>query len=648
MKTMRRIVVLRAALASLAYASAAAGAAEMLLVEKDASRAPTVVAHDAPPETAHAAGDLADYIEKIGGARPAIIVGQPDPAPARAIWVGPSPKLAALLPDLKLDFQHPEEILIACDGRHLVIAGRDRVVEGTQIEHGTANAVYTFLQKHLGVRWLWPGRLGEDIVKRDTITVPALEYRFAPPFRQRSMRRRQYGPERERPTADWYRFQRIALHSLRMHAGHAFTDWWEKYHEAHPDYFALKPDGSRSVHRDPRDVKLCISNPRVWAQWLDNAEKWLRDHPAEMMVSASPNDSSGECVCEACRAWDHPQGPPITLYGKPYVALTDRHVKFWNILARGLKQRFPEREVQVGAWAYSCYRTPPMAEVLEPNIAIGFVGHFPLAGDEVRQREKDIWRGWARKASSLVFRPNLFWYSGGFVGLPAVAMRKTMEDFRFLAENRGAGIDVDSIPEYWATHGVQLYLMMQLAWDPLQDGPALLEDYYRRGFGPAAAAVARYFDLMEKAHDRITEIPGFRHSSGLRYLALQFYEAVYTDELLSQADELLREAEAGVTAAADVYRQRVAFLRIGLDFTRLQLQIMHTMDRVRESRGKEAEAVQRAIELCGAREELFRRGEDWFALNPAGFRSYCRIRKMDDYLGPPSASPRNHQEVPQP
>ena len=77
------------------------------------------------------------------------------------MWIGYQPALDELFPDLDFDFKHPEEILIAASGTHVVIAGRDRwdpehlTVEGIderivgrQQEYGTVNAVYTFLQDH--------------------------------------------------------------------------------------------------------------------------------------------------------------------------------------------------------------------------------------------------------------------------------------------------------------------------------------------------------------------------------------------------------------------------------------------------------------------------------------------------------------------
>lgn len=45
---------------------------------------------------------------------------------------------------------------------------------------GTLFAVYEFLDKRLGVRWLWPGRLGEVVPKQKSLRVTAWNQTYAP------------------------------------------------------------------------------------------------------------------------------------------------------------------------------------------------------------------------------------------------------------------------------------------------------------------------------------------------------------------------------------------------------------------------------------------------------------------------------------
>ncbi len=611
--------------------------AEMLLVEKGVSQMPIIVAADASAATTNAAQELSAYIQKIAGAKLQILVGPVNPTPERAIWIGIHPNLKEVFPDANLEFKHPEEILQICNGQHLLIAGRDRRVGDKQIESGTANSVYTFLQKNLGVRWLWPGPLGEDVVKRETIAFAPFEYRFTPPFRQRDLFHRTSGAMLE-----WNRFQRCELDSFWVTGGHGFPRWWNDYHEEHPDYFALQPDGTRSGYPSPGNAKLCESNPDVWRQWLTNATAAFNHDPTLQTFPASANDGSngGICVCDRCSAWDHPDGSLWMLNwangSQEHVAMSDRYVTFWNHLARGLKKSFPERDLYVAGMAYGPSKPAPIATKLEPNILIGYVGHFPFAPPAARQQEKDQWQAWSKVAPLLIYRPNLFYYSGGWHGLPTLVLDDTIEDFRFLAEHSGGGITVDGMTTHWATQGPQYYLMAQLAWDPLQDGQAVIQDYYQRGFGPAAESVRAYFALMEEAHKGILQTPDWRNSMGvIRKVLADCIAAQYNTARLDEADRLLNEARTK-TADGSVYRQRVDFVGIGLEFTRLLVDTLDAMTSVRETGGKDTTSVLRAIDLCKQRDALFERAGGT-ALNAYQFNTTWREgRGLVDYLGPPS------------
>ncbi|MGQ9823356.1 MAG: hypothetical protein ACUVQK_16000 [Thermogutta sp.] len=116
-----------------------AGTNRSVLVENGVSRAPIIVAEGTSPETMRAAEELAGYIEKTANARPDIIAGNPNPAPAQAIWVGFQPNRNGLFPGVRFTFEKPEEILIVGSENHLAIVGRDRMVGGVQTEYGTAN-----------------------------------------------------------------------------------------------------------------------------------------------------------------------------------------------------------------------------------------------------------------------------------------------------------------------------------------------------------------------------------------------------------------------------------------------------------------------------------------------------------------------------
>ena len=112
---------------------------------------------------------------------------------------------------------------------------------------------------------------------------------------------------------------------------------------------------------------------------------------------------------------------------------------------------------------------------------------------------------------------------------------------------------------------------------------------------------------------------------------------VLTDEVMNRADGFLKAAEANAAQGPDAYRDRVAFMRSGLVFAKLQLEAVRAMARVRESQGKDAAAVGNAIELSAARDAFLRRKENEFAINRRwAVEIWIGSRKMQDYLGPPS------------
>lgn len=616
--------------------------AELVLVAEGVDRAPIILTEGDPASSANrqAADDLAEYIEKVSGARPAVLTALPDPFPETAIWVGLHPHLETLFPEVDVAFAQREEILIVANAHHLAMVGRDRFRDAHQVEFGTANAVYTFIQDHLDVRWFWPGELGEDVIPRQTLTFAPFVHRFAPPFWARQIYRDSLT---DRRLGAWRRFHRILNDSFEMHAGtHAFTSWRERFLETHPEYFALQPDGTRGTHPPPpsRNQKLCDSNPDVWAQWLADAEATLDARPTKTALRAAPNDGSlsGICICENCLAWDHPEGPRYRYrwagVSQEYVATTDRNITFWNQLARLLKARFPDRDdLYVHGGAYGPYKSPPVEAVPDANIVFTYVGHFPITNAEHREREQAEWQAWSRVTTNLFFRPNLFWYSGGAFGMPGVSLRNTLEDFRFLAEHHCRGLVIDTTPQHWAAQGPQYYLMARMAWDPYLDGEAVMAEYYQRAFGPAASAVERYFALMEQAHERVVNHPGWRASSGLAFGGTLYgmLPTVYDAALLAAADSLLGEAEARVVDAPQRHGQRVAMIRAGLEYAETLLALLGVMARVNESDGKDREAVRRAITLSAQREALANR-HDGLVVN----KTRHLLGRMAPFIGPPT------------
>ncbi len=567
-------------------------AEELVLAADGESRAPIVIFENPPPKTARAAEELSEYIEKISGAQPEILEGRPDPIPESALWVGYQPVLDELFPDTDLDFYEAEEIVIAANEKHLVIAGRDRwnddhlivegrnrTINGVQQEYGTVNAVYTFLQDYLDVRWLWPGETGIDIIERRKISFNPFEYRYHPQFRQRAglFRLSTLGDSRGL-AQDWTRFQRLQLDSLRRRVGggHRFVRWWDKYHEEHPEYFALQPDGTRSGFPGPTLAKLCVSNPGVWDRWIEEMGKMIEADPNQNVFGSGQNDSwnRGHCICEDCRAWDHLEAERRRHawegVAQDYLAMSDRYIKFANKLAAKVKEHYPDGDYYVSASAYGHTRPAPVEVKPADNIIISSVANFLMRsgatdrGSPHNTPHREQFAAWGKVADKVIWRPNVGNPAGWQQGMISVLINQASEDFKFAAENNAIGIFVDTVWEHWATHGPLYYVMGHLAWDPYQDVQALLDDYYQRGFGPAARQIEDFWTLMEEVSVEIVEgrIGGWTEA----------------EEELARAGEILDEAGERISDAPEIFAERLAFVRAAYDYTRLMSESRRLMD----------------------------------------------------------------------
>lgn len=604
--------------------------AEMVLVESGRSLASIILPKDPTMFTKIAAADLADCIGKVGGVKPEILEGLPNPVPQHAIWVGFQPKLNEIFPGTNFDFKHPEEILIKCDGKNLIIAGRDvwdpitnrmkivagtsvkerqsylaaflfsnRDVEGFQSEYGTVNAVYSFLQDKLGVRWLWPGKNGEVVPKQARIAFRSFEFRYHPKIRIRQgvfapLAIYRQGGQPGKSGGDWVRRQRVQLDSLYAPAGgHGFADWHERFHVKYPEYFALQPDGTRKWKGKPEAAKICVSNPAVSEQWLKDVEKCIEKNPHRLVFNAAANDgySMGICLCDKCKAWDSPEAEarPWLYPGDPVqskvdgVALADREITFANVLARKLKGRYPDKDYKVLIHAYGYMRPAPKKATPDANVIISNVANCFSDPDGVdvnsprREKSIDQFNHWARIAKSQIWRPNADdvanWKTGGPPDITGAG-----EIFKRIAAKNVLGIWIDTVWFWWGTQGPQYYLMAQLAWNPDRGIEEIMDDYYRSGFGPAAEDIKAYWKMLETNRRDIQQSKGGK--SWVEAFNPAFFKAAYA---------ILANAAGKASMAGKEYSDRVAFVGAGLDYLRLNTGNQVLVRQILDSKGERTE-----------------------------------------------------------
>ncbi|MEF3302093.1 DUF4838 domain-containing protein [Paenibacillus sp. GYB003] len=474
------------------------------------------------------------------------------------VLIGPGP-LTEELGIRESDFEK-EAYRVAAIGNRLVLAGADNAA--------LLYAVSYFLDEYMGVRYLWPGELGTYVPKRDSVELPAVDVTRRPEAEQRRLRTAHTGSEVER----WLGVHMMGSRS-RFAFGHAFTEWYDKYGNERPDYFARPPAGQQQVRSDR--VKLDLSNEAV-----DDAiiREWQAAGAPDNW-NVTPNDGNGFCVSAGCLAMDEPAGQPIDAIWRAEGNLTARYVKFWNRLIE--KMRGINPKVTLSTYAYSSYKEPPHAGLkLSKGIVIGFVHTF---------RADEQWKGWYDTGAELFLRPN-WWHSGAIA--PNLMLHATGDYFKYARQNGMVGFDFDSIMGYWGTQGLNYYLIARLSARPELSVDDVIAEY-ASAFGKAGPMILDYIRFWEtfseetaynvSAGNGVSIDPNGRFEAVVKQYGLPssplnsgWYTLpyLYTDPVMQEAYAILDRADLAAANEEDEVRARIAFLRDGLRHLELTREVV--------------------------------------------------------------------------
>ena len=181
--------------------------------------------------------------------------------------------------------------------------------------------------------------------------------------------------------------------------------------------------------------------------------------------------------------------------------------------------------------------------------------------------------------------------------MPDVAMTQAGEDFRFVAEHHCVGLYFDLFWFHWSTQGPHYYALAHLAWNPNVDVEALMDDYYERGFGPAAAEVKAYWQLLEQTRmEFVAEEPSRQRAYDL--------PKKYTPEWFAKAQAYLDAAAANIAHADEKHRRRLHFIQCGLDYAKVLVDTRAWMQKLEASKGEDAEAKKRVLANWDRVEEM--------------------------------------------
>lgn len=396
---------------------------------------------------------------------------------------------------------------------------------------GTRHGAVDFLERFLGCRFYYPGRLGEFWPKIKNLIIKPVNYYDYPRTNSRdnryhigaAFRKRGYWGKLIGETGDLNRF----CYLWRQERGTMFIanhspqpNQWLK---AHPDkknllfyrapnghLYYTPSDGHGGKYLDVTNLKLADLLLEDWKKFFATQGKWQApwtwDRPNRDYVSFGQADSSVPLP-------DMLNNPTVKKYGLitpehcRHVAgqYSDIYVRFWKYLGEKLKKELPN--VRLGLIPYAEYTMPPRlkgSNHLPDNVDLR-VCLMQLPGrvrnPEIVREYTKLLKGWYRVQNN---RPihSLWLYNA-----PGNPFARSMNP-RFIGEVPKAFAPYfsgkDMVYGFWFNvewfYYYSIYPGMRALWNPDVNVDAMLEEHWKPMYGAAAPYVKAFYQLSLKSY----------------------------------------------------------------------------------------------------------------------------------------------------
>lgn len=496
----------------------------------------------APLSVQGAARELQDYVRRASDANLSVVT-RPSPGCGHYIYLGNGPAAASAgIVAAELPF---EAFHITSRNNDLYIIGRDtRDGELTPFggtSHGTRNGVYSFLEDVVGVRWLMPGEVGEDVPWRRDIYLKPLDRVEAPAFENRRI---PYIQNDNPLVLQWLQRQKQG-YSLQLNHYHNFRRLIPAgQYDEHPDWFPQR-NGKRP--RPSGRYKLETTNAELVRAVGRQVSRSLARDPSLYSFSISPSDSGGWSTSpESLALYDRdPHGRE---------SVTPLVLDFYRHVAQQVAKKFNDR-ILCG-YIYTNYLFPPstgiphlpdnLCLVLAPNMSYG----YGLYRETTRKDLELLLRQWGGATPQVAYYdlPVNLLQSVGAPNPPGLEILTYLYPKIAAAGMRGVYMYGVSA---WGQGALTNYLLAKLNWDPHADVDALTQEFFQRAYGGAAGPLMQQLyarlDAANKQYHRQDEAAGYRLTPAL-------LQAVYVP-LVADIRRLFSEAQHQV--ATPLQRQRL-------------------------------------------------------------------------------------------
>ena len=479
---------------------------------------------DAPGLLRMAAEDLRYYVGELSG-RPIPLVA-PDQAagyPGTVYRVVSPPTFGSyeqLIADPR--FPHRHRVSIRHEGREVRFSGLST--------RATFDAVAVFLEKQ-GVRWVYPGPMGDWVPRRRGIDLGLLPIDEEPSF---AVRHANFNVQRYvgHPWYRWFLRTRWNLswgNALTENPGfprpekrpsfgfpHSFNALvpGEAFKE-HPDWFPLLRDpkwterigkdklGHRIPYGTTYGMNFCTTGPGVADYVAKRILEKCQPHTLHDTAWVIPMDASCWCECDTCLALDDPdQFERRTRYER---SKSNRHSTFIRQVAERVREGAPN--LAIGTLAYESYHQPPSRIARLPeNVVIDFLwyGHYtlPLTASKRNAWLKERLDGWARiwpaKPHHAIYDWALLLPGKNPMPIPLVSALADKVAYAHGLGVRSIGTEGSPVAPIWRQNPWNFYAYARLAWNAHEPPEQILREFFTGYYHEAAEPMLRTYTTLER------------------------------------------------------------------------------------------------------------------------------------------------------
>lgn len=501
-----------------------------------------------------------------------------------------------------------EGFTVRSSGKDIIISGDDSAggvlnchwASGART--GTWYGVADFLEKQLGVRWFFPGELGEYVPKRKELIVPELNYEDSPRFEHRMLNyqvRAGMTPAQTRENQLFFRRVRggraeswCGWHSWRLHMKK------EDYFAKHPEYFAYV--GGRRYSQDHlgHGLQICTTNPKALDQLAANMVKYLKKYKVKPMVSISPNDGGNMCECGSCQALDdgiRPDGSRI---------MTSRIMTYANEMAKRITKALPDQKI--GLYAYSFYAEGTGKVKVHPAVAIMEVlndSGLSYYRADIRKAHLENLRKWRQSLSKVFFYS--FPEGMGGLELPCCQFNNIsmLYDNLYAADVTGFSINNTSS---FGSAALNSYFYLKFAWGGIKDRKKFYQETLRDCYGPVGAPVMKaYFADIE---GRLSKFANGKMEDDRALGYIRRYPGVLLKVYPGLAEKWLPKLKAAAAGTKDKgQKERIRIAITNLEYCQTTVELYAAADKVLKSSRPDAATAAKALKLISKRNAFFKK-----------------------------------------